>query len=127
VTSHTEVETTKAVAGQAVTTALEDNGFRTVVLHDIRDNWLEDALIRGIVDTVSKREVDSVVLALPNSDVAELTGTREVLSVLVERHSHDSVSCVESFLYTIAMMYVDVDVKNSRLESEELDDAEYNV
>jgi len=45
----------------------------------------------------------------------------------VERDGHDSVSGVESFLDTIAMMNVNVNVENTGLEAEEFDYAEYDV
>ncbi|KAF3844660.1 hypothetical protein F7725_007823, partial [Dissostichus mawsoni] len=38
---------------------------------------------------------------------------REVLSVLVEGHRHDTVCGVESLLHTVSMMDVNVDVQNS--------------
>jgi hypothetical protein len=44
-TLHAEVEATKSVTGQAVTTTLKDNGFWSVVLHDGSDNWLEDCFV----------------------------------------------------------------------------------
>lgn len=44
---------------------------------------------------------------------SEVSGTREILSVFVEGHSHDAVSCVEGFLNSITMMNVNVDVKHS--------------
>jgi hypothetical protein len=45
----------------------------------------------------------------------------------VERDGHDSVCGVESFLYTIAMMNVDVNVEDTGLETEEFDYAENDV
>ena len=39
--------------------------------------------------------------------------TWEILSELVERAGHDSVSSVESFFHAIAMVYVDVNVKHA--------------
>jgi hypothetical protein len=45
----------------------------------------------------------------------------------MERDSHDSVSGVESFLYTIAMMNVNVNVEDTGLETKKFDYAEYNI
>lgn len=39
----------------------------------------------------------------------------EVVSVFVEGHGHDSISEVERFLYSVAMMNVNINVQHSRV------------
>lgn len=125
--THTEVEATKTVARQTVTTTLEDNRLRTVPLHDALDYGLEDALVGGIVDTVAEGEVDGIVLARADTDITKFTSAGEVLAVLVERDSHDAVRGVEGFFDTVAMVNVDVNVENALLESQQLEDTEDDV
>jgi hypothetical protein len=45
----------------------------------------------------------------------------------VERNGHDTVGGVESFLNTITVMDVNIDVKDPLFESEELENAENNI
>ncbi len=126
-TSHAEVETSKAITRQAITTALKNNGFWLVVVHNRFDDRLKDGLVSDIVDTITQREIDSVVLALANTNIAKLASPREVLAILVKRAGHDTVGSVEGLLNAITVMNIDVNVKNSLLEAQELDDAENNV
>jgi hypothetical protein len=127
VTTHGQVEATKTITTQRVTTALQNDSIRAEELHDFGDDGFEDTLVCDIVHTITKREVDSVVFAIADTDVAQFTSTREVLSVLVEGAGHDAIGRVEGFFNTITMVNVDIDVENARLESEELDDSENNV
>lgn len=43
----------------------------------------------------------------------EVSCSGEVLSILVKGHSHDAVGQVESFLYTISVMDVNINVKDT--------------
>jgi hypothetical protein len=124
---HTEVEATKTIARQAISTTLENNSFRLIVSHYGLNNRLENRLVCCIVNAISEWEIDSIVLARANADVAKLTSTREVFAVLVERHGHNSIGGIERFLNTITVVDVNVDVQNPLLEPEELNDAEDDI
>lgn len=127
VTSHAEVETSQAVARQAVATALENNGLRPVPLHDSLDDRLEDTLVGDIVNAIAEREVDGIVFSLANANVAQFASAGEVLSVLVEGDRHDTVRGVECLLDAIAMMDINIDIENTLLESQQLQDTEDNI
>jgi hypothetical protein len=71
---------------------------------------LKDGLVRRIINTVSEREIDSVVFASANSDVAKLASTWKVLAVLVKRDSHDSVCGIKGFFNAIAVVDIDIDI-----------------
>ncbi len=43
---------------------------------------------------------------------SEITSSREVLAILVERHGHDSVCGVEGFLYAITMMDININIQH---------------
>jgi hypothetical protein len=106
---------------------LKDNSLWSVVLHDSSDDWLEDCFVRDIVNSIAKGEVHRVVLALTDTNIPQFTCARKVFTVLVERDCHNPVSSVESFLNTIAMMNVNVNVEDTGLEAEEFDYAEYDI
>lgn len=124
---HAQVEATQPVARQTITTTLQDNSLRLVVSHDVLDDGLEDGLVGFVGDTIAERVVDSVVLPGADADVAKFACSREVLSILVERHSHDSVGCVEGLLDAITVVDIDVDVEDALLETEQLQDTKNNV
>ena len=44
---------------------------------------------------------------------SKISSPGEVLSVLVERRSHDSICCVEGLLHAVAMVDIDVDVEDT--------------
>jgi hypothetical protein len=67
------------------------------------------------------------MLALADTDIAELTGTREVLAVLVERNRHDTISRVEGLFDAIAVVNINIDIKNTLLETQQLKDSENNI
>lgn len=125
--THTQVEAAQTITGETVTTALQDHCLRAVPLHNTLNDRLKDALVRGVIDTIAKREVDCIMLALADTDVAELTGTREVLAILVERNRHDTISRVEGLFDAIAVVNINIDIKNTLLETQQLKDSENNI
>lgn len=124
---HTEIEATETVTRQTVTTTLKNHGVRVVEFHDARDDRFEDGLVRGVVDSVTEREVDGVVLALADTNVTKLTGSREILAILVERDRHDSVGGIEGLLDTITVVNIDIDVEDALVEAQELEDTENDI
>ena len=106
---------------------MKDNRSGLVVLHDAVDHGLEDALVAGVVDSVTQWEVDGMVFPVANADIPKFAGAREVFAVLVEGDRHDTVSAVEGFFNAIAVMHIDVDVKYTWVEAQKFDDAKNNV
>jgi hypothetical protein len=43
----------------------------------------------------------------------ELSSSGEIFAILMETDSHHPVSGIESFFYSVTMMYIDVDVKHA--------------
>lgn len=125
--SHAEVEGTQPVSRQAVTAALKHNGFWPVPVHDGLDHRLEYALVRFIGDAIPKREIHGVVFSISDTDVAKLSSPREVFAIFMEGRGHNAVGRIEGFFDTVTMVDVDVDVEDTLLETEKLDDAKYNV
>jgi hypothetical protein len=125
--SHTEIKATKTITRQTVTTTLKNNGFWVIIIHDSLDDWFKDGFIGHIVNTITKGKIDGIVFALPNTYVTELSRARKVLAVLVERDSHDSVGSIERLLDTISVVNINVNVKNSLLKAQKLNNAEDDV
>ncbi len=126
-TLHAQIEAAQPVARQAVAAALQHNRLGPVPLHDAADDGLEDVLVGPVVDAVAQGEVDGVVFAVADADVAQLARAGEVLAVFMEGAGHDPVGGIEGFLDAVAVVDVDVDVQDALLEAEELDDTEYNI
>lgn len=97
---------------------MEHDGFGAVVVHDGFDDWFEDVFVGPVVNAIAEGEIDGVVFALADTDIAELTGTREIFAVFVKRHGHDSVCGVESFFNAVTVVDVDVDVQDALLVPE---------
>jgi hypothetical protein len=127
VATHAQIEATKTVAGETITTTLENDCLWLVILHDGLDDRLEDRVVCGVIDAIAQGEVDGIVLAVANADIAELAGAREVFAILMERHCHDTIGRVEGLLDAIAVVDIDVDVKNALLEAQKLENGKYDV
>ena len=103
-----------------------------------RNHRNKKTLIGGVINSISEREVETVVFASASSDVPEkvisisenhkqtisispkISCSREVLSILVERDSHYTVCGVEGLLDTISVVDVDVNVQHS-LQNQEVE------
>mmetsp|Transcript_10421 Transcript_10421/g.14544 ORF Transcript_10421/g.14544 Transcript_10421/m.14544 type:complete len:404 (-) Transcript_10421:156-1367(-) len=122
-----EVEAAQAVAREGVRAALEHHRRRPVHLHHLGHDGLEHALVRAVVHAVPQREVQAVPLALPGPDVLDVPRAREEVPVLVEAAGHHPVRAVEGLLHAVPVVDVDVDVKNSRVVFQQLQDGQDNV
>ena len=103
-----------------------------------RNHRNKKTLIGGVINSISEREVETVVFASASSDVPEkvifisenrkqahsispkISCSREVLSILVERDSHHTVCGVEGLLDSISVVDVDVNVQHS-LQNQEVE------
>lgn len=124
---HTQIEATKSITAQRVTATLQNNRLGSVPIHHSLDDRLKDGFVGLVGDSVAEGEVDTVVFAQSDSNVAELARARKVFTVFVERDSHDTVGRVEGFFDTITVVDVNVNVKDALFVAEELDYAEDNV
>ena len=95
-----------------------------------RNHRNKETLIGSVINSISQREVKTVVFASASSDVPEkvifisenrkqghsispkISCSREVLSILVERDSHYTVCGVERLLDSISVVNVDVNVQH---------------
>ena len=96
-----------------------------------RNHRNKKTLIGGVINSISEREVKTIVFASASSNVPEkvifisknskraisispkISCSREVLSILVERDSHYTVCGVERLLDAITVVDVDVNVQHS--------------
>lgn len=125
--AHAQVEAAQTVTRQTVSTALQDHGLWTIPFHHTLDHRLKNALVRDIVDTIPEGEVDRIIFALANTDVAELASAGEVLAVLVEGNGHDAICGVKRFFDTITMVNINVDVKHSLFEAQKFENSQDDI
>lgn len=67
------------------------------------------------------------MLALADAHVAKLAGTREELAIFVEGDGHYPIGRVKSLFNAIAMMDVNVNIKNALVVAKKFQDTEDNV
>lgn len=116
-TPHAEIKASEAITRETITTALDNDGLGTVPFHDITDGWLKYALVRDIIDAISKREVHRIILALSNTDVTKLTSSGKVFSVFMEGDGHNTIGRVEGLFDTITMVDININVQHSLPET----------
>lgn len=80
-----------------------------------------------IVDPVPQWHVDRISFAFSNTIVPHLSRPREELPILVETTSHDSIRQVKRLLDSISVVHVNVDIEDSLMIPQELQDAENDV
>lgn len=128
-----QVEAAETVAAEGVGTALEDDGARSVDFDAGADDVAEELDVGFVVDAVVEGDVDGVVGArvegMGGPRAVEATGAGEevVLVVFVEGDGEDAVGGPEGLFHAVAVVDVDVDVHDARVQAEELQDAEDDV
>lgn len=103
-----------------------------------RNHRNKKTLIGGVINSISQREVKTVVFASASSNVPKkvifisenrkqaisispkISCSREVLSILVERDSHHTVCGVEGLLDSVSVVDVDVNVQHP-LQSQDVE------
>ena len=127
--SQGQIEAPQPISGHAVSSAAHHHCARLEGFHALVDHLcvragrseygLEDVLVRLVGHPVLQRDVHRVVLPQLQSDVGDVAGAREVVSVLVEGDGHHAVGEVEGLLHAVAVVDVDVDVHDARKHSTE--------
>ena len=106
-----QVEEADTITAERVSPALEHDGFRLKPIHDTLHDRLKGQLIRHIINPIVHWEVHGVILTCFGSNIIQAACTWEKVSILMERDSQDTIGRQKGFLYTIAMMTIDVDVE----------------
>ena len=127
VATHAEIKTAKPVTRQAVSAALENDGLGLVIRHDRTDDRLKNGLVCLVINTVAEGEIHGIVLTRANANVAKFSRAREIFAIFVERNRHDPVGGIERLFDAVAMMNIDVDIKHTLLEAQQLQDGKDNV
>lgn len=104
-----EVEVAELVLRERVRSALDDHDVGNVEGANAAHYLLEELNIAQVVHALAKRNVgcEKLADALANLFQSASAG-KEVLLKLVEADSEDSIRMVEGFLYSIAVMHVDI-------------------
>lgn len=77
-------------------------------------------LVRSVVHPVLQRHVQRVILAIARPDILDVPGPRKEIAVLMEGHRHDPIRQVKRLFHPVAVVNVDVDVQDARVELQEL-------
>lgn len=124
---HGEIKYAQSIPGERIGSALKHHRLRVVHLHDLLNHRFEAELKRGVVQTVSQREVYRVPRPLPSSHVVDVSSAGEEVAVFVERAGHHARGVIKGLLHTVPVVNVDVDVQNALVNSQQLQNREGNV
>ncbi len=123
----TEVKAAQTIATKGIGSALEDYSTGAESLHNLRNNWFEDFLVALIIHAISQGAIHGIELASSSADILQITSSREIFTIFMETDSHDSVSSVESFLHTVTVMDININVENTLVIFEQLQDAHDDI
>jgi hypothetical protein len=119
-----QVETTETISRQTVGATLQDDRTGRKHLHDFANHWAKDAPVGIIIHTIVEREVNGIVLSLGVTTVQYIARSGKVLSELVEGYCHDTVGGIKCFLHSITVMNVDINVENTFVFLEQLQNSQ---
>ena len=122
-----QIKEAKSISTERVSSTLQLDGFWLKPVDYFAHHRFEGSLIRSIVYTVVQGEVYRVVFSLFFPDIVKSTSAWEIVSVLVERDSHNSICGEESFLNTISVVAVYVDVEYSLISFQKLEDSKHTI
>ncbi len=125
---YAQVESTKFIMTKTVSTQLHDNSMRPVLGHDTLHHILEQ-LVKGIiVHSWFQRNVQWIMFSIISSVLVKSPRSWEkVLTVLMERHWHDSVGQIKCLLNPVSVMDVDIDVNNSWINKQKFQNGQHNI
>lgn len=119
-TFDTQVEPSQLVVTKTVGPQLHYDCMRSIFCHDSLHNILEKLKKGIVIHAWLQGNVQGVVLSIVKAILIEATCPWEkILTILMERYSHDSVWKIKCFFDTIAMMDVNVDVDDSGVNQQE--------
>ena len=114
------------------------HSWRIKMLHDSSDNRLKNAVITLVRDSVVERTVHTVILSISETNITQISGSRKKLTILkskkiekqkkkapffsnlVQAQSHHSVRSIKCLFDSISMMDINVNVKNTIVFFEKL-------
>ena len=95
--------------------------------HNLRNDRLEDALVRFVCNAIFKRDIDRVALAFAASAILLSARAREVFAKFVKRARHDAVSRVERFFDAVTVVAIDVDIQHAGIYAQKLQYSKHYV
>ena len=123
-----QIEMAQFVLGEGVSSALDDQHIWDIGVHDFLHDLTEELDVGHIGHARLEGDVDCVVFAMVLADGIEGAGSREeVLVVFVEADGHDAVGVVESLLYPVPVVNVNVQVQHPRVHLQQLQNAQNYV
>ena len=123
-----EVEASKFVVAETISTKLHYNCMGTILCHNALHDVFEKFVERVVIHSGFERYIERVVFSIVLSILIEASSSREkIFPVLMEGNGHYSVRQVEGFLHTVSMMHIDIDVDDSGIDEKKLQNCQNDV
>lgn len=112
-----EVEMPQFIVRQTISSQLHGQCVRTVLGHNRLHNRFKQRHKFIVSDARFQRYIQRIMFPVVFANFVQPARPREeILAVLVERHRHAAVRQVESLLYSVAVVDVDIEVQHSRVD-----------
>src|SRR5690606_27134354 len=79
------------------------------------DDWFKNALIRLIIDTLTKGDINGIMFTFSKTNISHITSSWEEFNMFVERNCQYTITSVKCFLNTITMMNININVKDTTM------------
>ena len=113
---------------KAISSQLHDQRMGAIFAHYSLHNFFEKFIKSIIWDARLERNIERVVFAFVLANFINIASAREeILPILMKRNRHDPVREEESFLNSISMMDINVKVKDSRVNLQQLQNTNNNI
>lgn len=137
----TQTKTSQSVISKRIGTTLQNNGCWLKKVHDALNDRLENLFVTLIIYSFLQWNIKWIISTAFSSNfihvpcfkrirfqnqvfniylqnLKKVTCSRKkVISIFVKGNCHNSISEIKCFLHTVAVMYIYVNVKNSRMIS----------
>lgn len=117
---YVEIETTQPITSQRICSTLQHDAARLISCYHWFNNRFEKPNVGIIVYPILQWHIQSIMLARATTHIIPVSSSREeiILVVLMKRKRHDSIGRKERLLHPITMVHVDIDIENSRVDTQ---------
>ena len=126
-TFYRQVEATQTISRQTIGSSLQKNGFRSEILYDFGDDRFEDHLETFIIKSLVEGKVDGMVRTRIFSNIVNMSGSRKIVLEFMERTGHNPIGQVESFLNTVSVVDINIDVQYSLVSFQKFKDSQHAI
>ena len=120
-------EASKSISRETISSSLKQNSIRSKVFDDFWDDRLEDELKALVIESLIEWKVDSMVCSWIFANIIDMSCSWEVIFEFMERTGHNSISQIKRLFDSISMMDIYVNVENSLISFQQLEDSQHTV